>query len=608
MSSADLSSLESTIETAFDNRDSVSVSTKGEIRDAVEEALNLLDGGTARVAERGADGVWKVNQWLKKAVLLSFRLNDMEVVKGGPGNSTWWDKIPSKFENWGENQFRSAGFRAVPNTVVRRSAYIAKNVVLMPSFVNLGAYVDEGTMVDTWATVGSCAQIGKHVHLSGGVGIGGVLEPMQAGPTIIEDNCFIGARSEVVEGCIIREGSVLAWASTSASRRRSSIAPPAKSPMAKSRLTRSSLPAPWPLQTPPCRMVWPPRISTAPSSSRPSTRRPAPRPASTNSCATKRRAESRSFKMSAADPIANLGSLIRCPSVTPAEGGALTALEAMLKPLGFVVERMVASHPGMPDIENLYARLGQDGPHLMFAGHTDVVPPGDEAAWRHPPFSAAIEGGEMFGRGAVDMKGGIACFVAAVARHIEAHGAPKGSISFLITGDEEGPAVNGTEKLLKWATDKGERWDACLVGEPTNPDVLGDMIKIGRRGSVSGKVTVSGVQGHAAYPHLADNPVRGLLPLADALMSPPFDEGTPEFPASNLEVTTIDVGNTATNVIPSKAQFAFNIRFNDTWTADTVKAEILRRLEAAASDETLRPGREPTRYEITWPNARAMSS
>src|SRR6218665_2027018 len=202
MSSPDFSSLEKTIETAFDNRDSVNVSTKGEIRDAVEETLNLLDSGKARAASRGADGTWTVHQWLKKAVLLSFRLNDMEVVKNGPGNSTWWDKVPSKFENWGETEFRGAGFRAVPNAVVRRSAYIAKNVVLMPSFVNLGAYVDEGTVVDTWATVGSCAQIGKNVHLSGGVGIGGVLEPLQAGPTIIEDNCFIGARSEVVEGCI----------------------------------------------------------------------------------------------------------------------------------------------------------------------------------------------------------------------------------------------------------------------------------------------------------------------------------------------------------------------------------------------------------------------
>ncbi|MCX8995804.1 2,3,4,5-tetrahydropyridine-2,6-dicarboxylate N-succinyltransferase [Rhizobiaceae bacterium BDR2-2] len=205
----DLASLEKIIEAAFDDRDAVNTGTKGEIRDAVEASLELLDSGKARVASRGADGAWTVHQWLKKAVLLSFRLNDMEVVRGGPGAATWWDKVPSKFENWGENQYRAAGFRAVPNAVVRRSAYIARNVVLMPSFVNLGAYVDEGTMVDTWATVGSCAQIGRNVHLSGGVGIGGVLEPMQAGPTIIEDNCFIGARSEVVEGCIIREGSVL---------------------------------------------------------------------------------------------------------------------------------------------------------------------------------------------------------------------------------------------------------------------------------------------------------------------------------------------------------------------------------------------------------------
>lgn len=209
MSLTDLTSLETIIETAFDNRDGVNVSTKGEVRDAVDTSLQLLDNGKVRVAEKQADGNWKVNQWLKKAVLLSFRLNDMEIVTGGPGEATWWDKVPSKFENWGENQFRAAGFRAVPNAVVRRSAYVAKNVVLMPSFVNLGAYVDEGTMVDTWATVGSCAQIGKNVHLSGGVGIGGVLEPLQAGPTVIEDNCFIGARSEVVEGCIVREGAVL---------------------------------------------------------------------------------------------------------------------------------------------------------------------------------------------------------------------------------------------------------------------------------------------------------------------------------------------------------------------------------------------------------------
>lgn len=209
MSKLDLTSLEKIIDKAFDERDGINTATRGEVRDAVEQSLLLLDRGEARVAEKQADGNWHVNQWLKKAVLLSFRLNPMEIIKGGPGESSWWDKVPSKFDGWTANEFEQAGFRAVPNCVVRHSAYIAPNAILMPSFVNLGAYVGEGTMVDTWATVGSCAQIGKNVHLSGGVGIGGVLEPMQAGPTIIEDNCFIGARSEVVEGCIIREGAVL---------------------------------------------------------------------------------------------------------------------------------------------------------------------------------------------------------------------------------------------------------------------------------------------------------------------------------------------------------------------------------------------------------------
>ena len=205
-----LSALETTLNAAFEARDTVNANTKGEVRDAVELALNLLDKGEARVAERQADGKWHVNQWLKKAVLLSFRLNDMAPITGGPGGAQWWDKVPSKFEDWGENRFRDAGFRAVPGAIVRRSAYIAKNVVLMPSFVNLGAYVDEATMIDTWSTVGSCAQIGKRVHISGGVGIGGVLEPLQAGPVIIEDDCFIGARSEVAEGVIVRKGAVLA--------------------------------------------------------------------------------------------------------------------------------------------------------------------------------------------------------------------------------------------------------------------------------------------------------------------------------------------------------------------------------------------------------------
>jgi succinyl-diaminopimelate desuccinylase len=306
------------------------------------------------------------------------------------------------------------------------------------------------------------------------------------------------------------------------------------------------------------------------------------------------------FRTMSTDPISNLQALIRCPSVTPAEGGALTALEAMLTPLGFKVERIMASDENTPDIENLYARLSGNGPHLMFAGHTDVVPVGDETAWTHAPFGAEIDNGILYGRGAVDMKGGIACFVAAVARHIEKHGAPRGNISFLITGDEEGPAVNGTIKLLQWAHDKGERWDACLVGEPTNPDHLGDMIKIGRRGSVSGTVTVHGVQGHVAYPHLADNPVRAALKMAEALMTPQFDAGTADFQPSNMEVTSIDTGNKATNVIPARVTFSFNIRHNDTWTSETMQAEIIRRLNSAAADSSLRLDRRAARYDIVW--------
>jgi len=203
-----MANIQSVIEQAFERRDEISTSTRGEVREAVDTALKMLDAGEARVAEPIANG-WQVNEWLKKAVLLSFRLNDMTTISGGPGGATWWDKVPSKFASWDDARFREAGFRAVPNCAVRHSAYVAPGVVLMPCFVNLGAYVDEGAMIDTWATVGSCAQIGKNVHLSGGAGIGGVLEPLQANPVIIEDGCFIGARAEVAEGVIVREGSVL---------------------------------------------------------------------------------------------------------------------------------------------------------------------------------------------------------------------------------------------------------------------------------------------------------------------------------------------------------------------------------------------------------------
>ena len=266
-----------------------------------------------------------------------------------------------------------------------------------------------------------------------------------------------------------------------------------------------------------------------------------------------------------ADPVAITRELLRCRSVTPTEGGALKYLEATLKAAGFTVHRMTFSEPGTDDVENLYARIGTAAPNLVFAGHTDVVPPGDEAAWSHPPFSGEVANGELYGRGAVDMKGGIACTVAATLDHLAAHGGkPKGSISFLITGDEEGIAVNGTPKLLKWAAEHGEKFDHCLLGEPSNVEELGDTIKIGRRGSLNGHLIVTGKQGHVAYPDRADNPIRGLVKLIEAIQTEPLDRGTAQFSPSHLEFVSVDVGNKTVNLIPGEARARFNIRFNDT--------------------------------------------
>ena len=300
------------------------------------------------------------------------------------------------------------------------------------------------------------------------------------------------------------------------------------------------------------------------------------------------------------DPAAVLAGLIRCRSVTPQEGGAMALLEALLAGQNFVVDRPVFAEAGTVPVENLFARLGEAGPHLVFAGHTDVVPPGDLADWSHDPFAAAIVGGDMIGRGAVDMKGGIAAFLAAVARYVGKHGAPRGRLSFLITGDEEGPAVNGTEKLLDWARARGEHFDACLVGEPTNPESLGDMIKIGRRGSLSCEVRVAGVQGHVAYPHLADNPVRSAVQIAEALMATPLDGGTAVFQPSNLEITAIETGNPSVNVIGARCSVFFNVRFNDLWSVDTLKAELARRIAAGAASDQMRPGRPVAGYEMIW--------
>jgi succinyl-diaminopimelate desuccinylase len=285
------------------------------------------------------------------------------------------------------------------------------------------------------------------------------------------------------------------------------------------------------------------------------------------------------------DALSIARDLLRCPSVTPADAGALGVLENVLKSAGFEVHRVTFSEPGAADIDNLYARIGSGAPHITFAGHTDVVPPGDESAWTHGAFSGDVRDGFLYGRGAVDMKGGIACSVAAALEYLAAHGGqPKGSISFLITGDEEDIAVNGTIKLLQWAAARGEKFDHCVLGEPSNVEELGDCIKVGRRGSLSGTLYVDGIQGHVAYPHRASNPVPDIAALIVALSSEQLDHGSAHFQASNLEFTSVDVGNTTGNVIPGQAHARFNIRFNDHHSQESLRTLIEARMTKAAGN------------------------
>ena len=293
------------------------------------------------------------------------------------------------------------------------------------------------------------------------------------------------------------------------------------------------------------------------------------------------------------DPLELSRALIRCPSVTPAEGGALDLLERVLGGLGFACHRLPFSEPGGAPVDNLYARLGADGEAFCYAGHTDVVPVGDPADWRVEPFAGAVRGEELIGRGAVDMKGAIAAFVAAVAGFLEARGGDfDGSISLLITGDEEGPAINGTRKVLAWLAERGERLDACLVGEPTSDRRLGDTVKIGRRGSLSGRLSVHGTQGHVAYPQLADNPVHHLVRMLNAVASEPLDAGSAHFPPSSLQITSVDVGNPTGNLIPAKATADFNVRFNDSFTGAGVEAWVRERFDSALDAD------KGARYEL----------
>ncbi|SCB20955.1 succinyldiaminopimelate desuccinylase [Bradyrhizobium shewense] len=289
------------------------------------------------------------------------------------------------------------------------------------------------------------------------------------------------------------------------------------------------------------------------------------------------------------DALSIARALIRCPSVTPEDAGALGVLEKALNAAGFTCHRVTFSEPGTADVDNLYARIGSEGPHITFAGHTDVVPPGDESAWSVGAFSGEVKDGILHGRGAVDMKGGIACSVAAVLEHLAANGGQprsdgKGSISFLITGDEEDVSINGTIKLLKWTAERGEKFDHCVLGEPSNVETLGDTIKVGRRGSQSGTLYVDGVQGHVAYPHRASNPVPDISRLIVAISDEPLDHGSAQFQASNLEFTSVDVGNKANNVIPGEARAKFNIRYNDNHTQASLRELVETRLTKACGN------------------------
>jgi succinyl-diaminopimelate desuccinylase len=300
------------------------------------------------------------------------------------------------------------------------------------------------------------------------------------------------------------------------------------------------------------------------------------------------------------DPVTLARDLVCCPSVTPREAGALALIEGVLKRAGFEVHRITFAEPGTIPVENLYAHIGSKGPHLVFAGHTDVVPAGEDAKWAHPPFAGEIAADMLYGRGAVDMKGAIACAISATLDHLAARGGkPAGSISFLITGDEEGVAVNGTVKLLEWARERGERFDHCILGEPSNADAIGDTIKIGRRGSLNGVLIITGKQGHVAYPERANNPVRGLLTVMSALQGAALDRGSAHFGPSNLEFTSIDVGNPVVNLIPGEARARFNIRFNDCHSQVSLRT-LIERLATSAAGERVH-------WRIEWEPSNADS-
>ena len=561
-----------------------------DLKQAVHAALNGLDSGSLRVAEKQPGGEWHTNQWLKKAVLLSFRLNPMRLFPGAPDDGAWWDKVPMKFAKRNQQHFEHDQFRAVPGSIVRRGAYIAPDVVLMPSFVNIGAFVDTRTMVDTWATIGSCAQIGKNVHVSGGAGIAGVLEPLQANPVIIEDNCFIGARAEIAEGVIVEENSVIAMgsyigASTRIVNRDTKEIHygrvPAGSVVVPGAMPSASKPEGPALY---CVVI----VKQVDAKTRAKTSINELLRDETLACMNTMSAEAQALELAKA--------LIACPSVTPDAKEALDLTQSTLEKLGARCQRLPFSEPGTPTVDNLYARIGAKADEignartLLFCGHVDVVPTGELGDWDSPPFLPTERNGKLFGRGAADMKTGVACFIAASAHYLDALKQSgqelNGALCFLITGDEEGPAINGSRKAIDHLAQQGERWSACLTGEPSCTTRSGEFIKIGRRGSLNAELIVDGKQGHVAYPHNAENALHVLSTLIDALTSDELDNGNARFEPSTLQVTAVTTSSTATNVVPGRARAQLNVRFGDLYTQDSLLEKLRQRLGAAAANAT----------------------
>ena len=473
-----------------------------------------------------------------------------------------------RFAGYTDAQFRQAGVRIVPPAVARTGSFIGKNVIMMPSYVNIGAYVDEGTMVDTWATVGSCAQVGKNVHLSGGVGLGGVLEPLQANPTIIEDGCFIGARSEVVEGVIVEANSVLAMGDVHQCEHEDLRSCDRRDPLRPGaggfgRRTRQ----PALLR----RQVLAVLCGDRQARGRTDASQDVHQRAAAHVSDIQR------------DTLQLAKALIACRSVTPADDGALALVASRLSAAGFRCERLDRGSVG-----NLWACHGDSGPLVCLAGHVDVVPPGPVGEWTSDPFTPTERGGALYGRGAADMKGSVAAMVTAAERVAQSTAA-HGTVAILLTSDEEGDAVDGTAAVVSSLRERGDTIDACIVGEPTSTERFGDTIKNGRRGSLNGRLRVRGQQCHIAYPERGRNPIHDAAPAIAVLVAAEWDRGNEYFQPTSFQISNIHAGTGASNIIPGTLDVSFNFRFSPESSAQSLQTRVREILD-----------RFDTQYELEW--------